>query len=145
MVKDFPKYEVSNLGRVRSPRGILKPHVIYRGKGYHMVALYRGSVKREIYVHHLVLEAFVGDRPNGMVGAHLNSKSTDNRLENLVWATRRENASHRVANGTLEASLTDEQIEDIRSRYAKGNISQQKLANEYGVSQRHISTIVRKR
>jgi hypothetical protein len=42
-----------------------------------------------------------------------------------------------------QSHLTFRDAEDIRARYAAGSISQQMLADEYGVSQRLISGIVR--
>jgi hypothetical protein len=49
---------------------------------------------RHAYVHHLVAEAFHGPRPNYLaVARHLNDVKTDNRLENVAWGTRKENAA----------------------------------------------------
>lgn len=41
-----------------------------------------------------------------------------------------------------QAKLTDEAVRDIRLRYAAGGVSQQKLANEYGVHQTKISYVI---
>ncbi|WP_431905594.1 sigma factor-like helix-turn-helix DNA-binding protein [Micromonospora carbonacea] len=41
------------------------------------------------------------------------------------------------------AKLTDPQIGEIRSRYALGGITQKELGRKYGVSQTHVSQIVR--
>ena len=41
------------------------------------------------------------------------------------------------------AKLTQSAADDIRRRYASGGVSQQTLANEYGVSQVLISKVVR--
>src|SRR4051794_38956740 len=82
-------YEVSSLGRIRTFRNgrarladplIKKSQVV--NSGYETVLL--RSTKRRL-VHHLVLEAFVGQRPNGCEAAHLNGDRLDNRLENLIW------------------------------------------------------------
>jgi len=40
------------------------------------------------------------------------------------------------------AKLTENQVIEIRARYAAGGITQQKLADEYGVSQGIISDII---
>lgn len=102
------RYEVSNLGRVRSltfasrwgrfARATpiyLRPHCGVTG--YPAVAI--GGRLRS--VHRLVLEAFVGPCPAGMECAHLNGVRDDPRLSNLRWVTRRENASHRAIHGTV--------------------------------------------
>lgn len=51
------------------------------------------------YVHHLILETYVGPRPPKVEARHLNDKKLDNRLENLCWGTQSENNKDRVRNG----------------------------------------------
>jgi len=107
------KYEVSDLGRVKSlPRTIQRGGHNYRIRGQILkqtpdkagrllVGLYPGSVRRGKlhFVHRLVLEAFVGPRPEGMVCCHHNDVSTDNRLCNLRWDTMSANNYDKVRNG----------------------------------------------
>jgi HNH endonuclease len=57
-----------------------------------------GKIKAHL-AHVWVLEAFVGARPKGAIARHLNDDPTDNRLENLMWGTRTENAQDAVING----------------------------------------------
>ncbi|MGC5078489.1 HNH endonuclease signature motif containing protein [Agrococcus sp. DT81.2] len=59
---------------------------------------------RVVRVHHLVLEAFVGPRPDGMFGCHWNDDPYDNRLENLRWATPSANSLDSVRNRTHAAA-----------------------------------------
>lgn len=100
------KYEVSNLGRVKSlartiirsngwPRPIaeriLRPGP--RPSGHLTVAL---QGVRTQNVHTLVLLAFVGPRPTPQHQArHINGDEKDNRVENLEWATRSVNTLDR--------------------------------------------------
>lgn len=104
------RYEVSDLGRVRSlmyRRGgrdrVRAVPIVLRSKytrsGYYSVSL---APRRRIRsVHTLVLEAFVGPRPVGKECAHLNGVRTDNRPANLAWKTHRENERDKIAHGTL--------------------------------------------
>jgi len=57
------------------------------------------SKQKTKFVHRLVLEAFVGPCPPGMVACHRNDDASDNRLENLRWDTHKGNAADAVRNG----------------------------------------------
>jgi hypothetical protein len=71
------------------------------GKGYQLVKLREGGQQRNEYVHVLVLEAFVGPRPEGMEACHdPNPDRTCNRLDNLRWDTPSANNHDKDAHGT---------------------------------------------
>jgi len=102
-------YEVSDQGHVRSVERVdsygrhrktrvLKPNK--NGSGHYQVRLYRnGRSESYSYVHRLVLEAFVGPCPEGMVGCHYDDVKEHNRLENLRWGTSSSNRFDAVRNG----------------------------------------------
>lgn len=97
------KYEVSNLGRVRSLLNTQgAPHTTPLIKlqtptpGAHLVvSLSEDGVSRTALVHHLVLRAFVGDRPEGTECCHVNGDGFDNRVPNLRWGSATDNANDR--------------------------------------------------
>lgn len=99
-------YEVSNLGRVyrvkeagftRSGR-ILRTCVV--DGGYFHVCLSRNAKPWKVSVQHLVMRAFVGPRPAGLVIRHLDGDPTNNRVENLRYGTYSENAYDKRRHGT---------------------------------------------
>ena len=104
-------YEVSDMGRVRSlPRTL--PMEGSKGRRYPGKILSQKARPRPmvslhhpdkapicIPVHRVVLLAFVGPLPDGMVTRHLNDIKFDNRLSNLAYGTWSENMDDRVANG----------------------------------------------
>ena len=114
-VPGYPGYEVSDHGRVRSldretrsrwgtPRkqkGRTLSQVRAGGSGgrYRACTLYRDGKPRQITVHVLVLETFVGPRPGGAHGCHRDDDPNNNRLENLYWGTAAQNAQDAVNNG----------------------------------------------
>src|ERR1700722_12370957 len=89
-------YQVSDLGNVISLVR-LTPDAIARGvrkakqslafgknkQGRLQVVLCKQGFTKRFQVHTLVLEAFVGPRPEGMECRHGNGDHTDNRLGNL--------------------------------------------------------------
>lgn len=89
-------------GKPKRLRGqILKPTV--NGDGYARVAL-SGRCRS---VHQLVLESFVGPRPEGMQACHGDGVGTHNHLGNLRWDSISENQFDRVRHGThQEAAKT---------------------------------------
>ncbi len=100
-------YEVSDMGRVRSlDRAVAYGrfgNTSYKGrilktrptaKGYPLVTLAVKGVVKPVYVHHLVLLAFVGERPETDARSeirHLDGDKTNNSLDNLVYGTIHEN------------------------------------------------------
>lgn len=104
-------YEVSNTGFVRrasasrrAPSGRMVKSRPNAG-GYLRVCLYRAGAQKDHFVHHLVLEAFVGSRPEGMEGCHSPDRNpANNDATNLRWDTKSENQYDRVRHGTHQAA-----------------------------------------
>lgn len=88
-VTGFDKYEVSNLGNIRSNRCILKPG--YDTYGYRQVNLYKDGTRYTRKIYRLVLNAFSPNIENKPQVDHINRIRHDDRLENLRWVTAREN------------------------------------------------------
>ena len=99
-IKDFEGYyEVSNIGRVRSlnykrtgKEKILKNIKDY--KGYLEVVLTKNGKRKQFKVHRLVAEAFIPNPENKPCIDHINTVKSDNRVENLRWATYKENSNN---------------------------------------------------
>jgi hypothetical protein len=85
----------------------------------------------------LIALAFLGPRPFGMEVRHLNGIATDNRLENLEYATRSRNIQDKKWHaGQKNYRLSVQSVRDIKRRLANTRITE--VAREYGVS---VSTI----
>lgn len=102
--KDIPgyegRYQVSDLGRVRGQRGLLKPQRV--NSGYFVVHLSYCGTRQARTVHRLVARVFV---PGWFDDAHVNHKDS-NRLNNvagnLEWTTRTGNMRHASAAGRMK-------------------------------------------
>ena len=107
-------YQVSSLGRVRSlPRMVVKRRnggpAFFQpipGRVLKYVPMKKGYLTVRVggrmrLVHHLVLEAFVGPRPEGAEARHFPDRDkTNNRAENLLWGTAQDNSDDRKIHGT---------------------------------------------
>lgn len=92
-------YQVSNLGNVRNIKSnkILKKS--FTIEFYHRVNLINEFGQKNFRIHRLVALAFI-DNPEGKETVnHINAIKTDNRVENLEWATRKEQTTHAIEMG----------------------------------------------
>jgi hypothetical protein len=121
------RYEISNLGRVRSIRkGIILK--FGKSKGYHNVTFWSddGQSKKTFTIHKLVALHFVGPS-NGRQVRHRDGSKLNNADTNLVWGTAKENAEDRALHGTTirgekhhRCVLTETKVRDIRALASQG-------------------------
>lgn len=121
--------------------------------GYPRVYLTCDGVIRGLLVHILVLEAFVGPRPEGHEGCHNNGIKHDCRLENLRWDTPRGNWNDRRRHGTWNptkgeihgmAKLNDQSVLEMRRLDSEG-VPSPELARRFGISHGQTRNIVLRR
>jgi hypothetical protein len=93
IIKDYPKYEVSNLGRLRKGNRYFVGWV--EKGGYTRITLTTDKTTKNFRLHRVVAEAFIPNPENKPEVNHLGAK-TDNRVCMLEWATRSENCIHAV-------------------------------------------------
>jgi hypothetical protein len=101
------RYEVSDTGIVRSflGRNVIYLVPIKMHRGHLTVSLCKNGKMAPQFIHRLVLEAFVGPCPPGMMCRHLNGDPSDNDLENLRWGTASENGLDTVLHGKHHQKL----------------------------------------
>lgn len=100
-------YEISSLGKVRSTDREVRGKR-YKSKNlrasfsgrYLKVDLYHEGKRETRTIHSLVVEAFVGIRPEGKLVRHLDGDITNNVISNLSYGTNSENMMDRIAHGT---------------------------------------------
>jgi len=144
-------YEVSFLGVRRISTGrILKPRI---SQGRLSVSLCLCGKQTTHMVSHLVADAFLAPKkPTDQVLRHLNDNPADNRIENLAWGTRSDNAQDSIRNEKMakgiangRAKLTEDDVREIRCLCAAGNFTLKELALRFGVSFATIHKIVQRK
>lgn len=104
----FPGYHVTRAGEVWSARGPRRlKQVPSKRDGRYKVTLCGSWGKRQVYIHVLVLEAWVGPRPAGMLGLHYDDNPTNNNVGNLRWGTHADNIADSIRNGHHRSPFTD--------------------------------------
>lgn len=129
-------YEASNLGKVRSLKrvnkknkrvmggNILKP--ILGSRKYLVVNLTKPGIRKQIFLHKIIIEAFNGPRPCDMTVCHNDGNKLNCQLDNLRWGTQLENINDKKMHGTWQfgekignSRFTENQIVDIRKKLLK--------------------------
>lgn len=166
-VPGFEGYQISDRGRMRSRKAhwpnrpdrlCQRWHTLklrQDQKGYPSVILYSGSKRYPRRVHRLVLEAFVGSRPDGYVACHNNGDKTDNRPANLRWDTPQSNVEDGKRHGAWSKprrpwqllqgrKLNADQVKEIRKLHRRG-IKQTDIAQRFSISSRHVNDVIHRR
>lgn len=89
-IQEFPKYEVSNLGKVRNKDTLHILHFFTQNCGYDVISF--SKVKRTI--HRLVAIAFLPNPNNLKYVNHIDGNKHNNTVSNLEWCTCSENIQH---------------------------------------------------
>jgi hypothetical protein len=110
-VRGYPHHDISSIGRLRSwlsknGRATLSaPRIVctwIKPNGYPFAILYRNGKRRQYFIHTLVLEAFSGPRPAGMVVRHFPDPTRTNvAITNLSWGTYKQNTNDSFEHGTF--------------------------------------------
>ena len=160
-IPGFPGYRIGSDGSVWSDKVMNKNRVDkekwYRLKvfvdreGYGRIKLFRNGPVRKCrrFVHVLVLEAFVGPRPDGMEACHNDGVPLNCHISNLRWDTRLGNEADKTKHGRRHigsmvrvSKLKEGDIPGIRAAVRSGR-SCASVAADHGVSDVAINKIIR--
>ncbi len=119
-IKDFPKYQVSRGGVIRSFHETLTPQHGPRGRvlkgghdkdGYRRFTLVRSDGKvRSVKLAQIVADTFIGPKPKGLVICHEDGNIENNSAKNLQYKTQKENIHDKYRHGTLNPGPVYEKV-----------------------------------
>lgn len=165
-IKNHPGYRVGNDGSVwtRRARGSKIPigfedtgkdwrrlSVQTKDCGHLVVGLSdKFRVRRNHFVHILVLEAFVGPKPLGMQACHFPDRNPkNNQVKNLQWGTPEQNRAHMVIHGTSihglrgpNVTITPSKVRRIRL-LRKTGLGYDSIADRIGVSKNCVRRVAK--
>lgn len=143
-------YQVSNLGNI-AKTNLDKRFVLRIGKdtsGYYQIILTKNKVRKCFLVHRLVAKAFLENSEFKRTVNHKNGIKTDNRVQNLEWASYSENQKHAYDSGLIKkpkgekhfnTKLKNSDVFDIK--YNLRHFKTKELAQKYEVSESTIKAI----
>lgn len=138
-----------NSGRAKSRLRLLTPSPM-RGGHLKKSLTDDSGIRRHLYIHRLVLEAFVGPCPTGKECRHLDGNPANNDVRNLAWGTKAENINDRdiVHRTTARGErchgthLGTKDIEDIYNRCESGEYVKD-IAASYGIDPSSCAKILK--
>lgn len=149
------KYKISNYGRIINCKTdkefLVKKYFI---NGYQTLPLKQEKNGKQTsrYVHKLVAEHFI-EKNDGICVIHLNYDKTDNSVENLKWATKREKELHQFSNPKWECivkernkkigKLNEGRVKIIKRQLKNNRTRINLIAKRFGVSDTQIHRIKR--
>lgn len=147
-------YQVSNFGRVKvvGKKNFFFPSLLKQtlnSSGYYVVRLYNKSKFKDYPIHRLVAVSFISNPDKKPTVNHKNGIKIDNRVDNLEWATNKEQSAHAIKTGLVKkkrryygVKLKPKDVNEIRIFYAENNtiIS---IANKFSVGRQTIRKVVK--
>ncbi|MUU77402.1 HNH endonuclease [Winogradskyella endarachnes] len=146
-IDDNEKFKISNYGRIinckTSEETLVKKYYI---NGYQNLPVKQKKNGKQTsrYVHKLVAEHFL-EKNDGIYVIHLDYDKTNNHVDNLKWATKREKELHQFSNPKYKnmvrkipstAKLTETKVKLIKRKINDPNrrTRMKMIAKQFGIS-----------
>ncbi|WP_166384916.1 HNH endonuclease [Polaribacter sp. 11A2H] len=153
-ISDVKKFKISNYGRVlyiKDDKEFLREKSFINGYETIYVKQVVNNKSTSRYLHKLVAQHFLEKESEEKIFVlHLNYDKTDNTLDNLKWATKREKELHQFKNPVFVESiknkknsykLTEGKVKIIKRQLKNKRTRITMIAKRFGVSDMQIHRI----
>lgn len=153
-------YEISSNGKLRSLDRIDSSghHRIGRlmkpggdKDGYLVTTLTKHAIEKRRRIHQLVLEAFVGTRPENTIGCHIDGNILNNNVSNLRWGTAKSNSEDMIKHGReykgqrhWNIKINESIVREIFNMFYLG-MSKNAISKKIGITDVHVGFILRRK
>lgn len=158
IIEEFPNYEISDSGLVRSNtqkgkgKGMILKSSITRG--YCRVQLRHNNIQKSKTIHRLVAKSFIQMNNHKPQINHIDCNKLNNNYGNLEWCTHKENHQHADENGLRNGMKGESHpnckfnasiIESIRFLYNECGWTTGRLARSFDTNYKYIWKIVNRK
>jgi DNA-binding XRE family transcriptional regulator len=164
-VPEYPDYEASSLGNIRSldkivPKWNAPFYRKRKGKilkksigtnGYYYISMYKDKKQKSFKVARVIAQTFLNNPRNLPEVNHINSNRTDDRVQNLEWCNRSQNMKHAFDKGFAcqkgekngYSKLSKKEVIEIKRLHSIGDYKQKELAKIFNISKTTIHNVIK--
>lgn len=133
------KYQVSNLGRIRDQtKGAMRKPTVNSSN-------YKKTVMdgKNLYIHRLVAIAFIDNPDNLPEVNHKDGNKWNNKVDNLEWVSKSDNAKHAVSMGLRDVNgYTRYKVAKSSRRFSPDEEAKIREMYESGMTKQEISNVI---
>lgn len=142
--RNFPNYEVSDLGRIRNAKTEKILKIRQDGKAYNLVSLFQDGKRYCKRLGRLIWQSFNECDCKDTID-HINRIKYDDRLENLRCIPLSENVKRRIGFAKTNVyNITNEMRTIIQMKYDAGEWSTWDITNKYGIPINYVQQVMKR-
>ena len=152
-IVDYEGYYITTDGRVWSEKSKKFLSQFPHKNGYLLCDLYHDGKRKQHKIHRLVALTFIPNPENKPQVNHIDGNKANNHIDNLEWASAKENTKHAWDSGLAnsisgvrrtDSKLSEEDVKYIRENYVPKSkeFGCRALAKKFNVSPPAISNVV---
>lgn len=118
-IPEYPNYMISNFGNLKNKKTDKILNQWIAGRGYNYCRIININGQKKITIHSLVAKIFIGERPINFDIDHIDRNKLNNRVDNLRYLTKSENALNKNIEIKPRKNNNSETHHIIKNKYEK--------------------------